>query len=68
MLREDFFRDEAFEAVKEIRIEGYNGDYLDEGDVVNLLWKYYQIGYQDRIDDYDGAEDTTAEDEFNRTR
>ena len=36
--------------------------------VIELLWKAYEQGYQDRIDDFDGQEDTTAEDEWERSR
>jgi hypothetical protein len=66
--RKDLFRKKAFEDLKNAEIEGSHGDYLDHGDIVDLLWMAYEQGYQDRIDDYYCSEDTTAEDEFNRTR
>lgn len=68
MYNEKDYKELAAEWVNDITENGYHGAYLPENGVINLLWKSYEQGYQDRIDDYDGMEDTTAEDEFNRTR
>ena len=68
MYDEKEYKQLAQEWINDIRIEGYNGDYLTDEDVSDLLWKSYEQGYQDRIDDYDGMEDTTAQDEWERTR
>ena len=38
-------------------------EFFEPGVLLDLLWKAYEQGYQDRIDDYDGAEDTTEQDE-----
>ena len=64
--RKDLFRKKAFEYLKNAEIKGSDVTYLVYGDIVDLMWSAYEQGYQDRIDDYDGAEDTTEQDEWER--
>lgn len=68
MYSEKEYKQLAQEWIDDIRTEGLNGENLQENEVLHLLWKSYEQGYQDRIDDFDGQEDDTAEKEWERTR
>ena len=68
MQREDLYKKDIWDFLNKRSIEKQGEDYYEDGEIVEWLWSAYQEGYQDRIDDYDGEEDTTEQDEWERTR
>lgn len=62
------FKAEAFEMLDSLRFHEFQGATITDKAILQLMWESYNNGYQDRIDDYDGAEDTTEQDEWERTR
>ena len=68
MYNEKDYKELAAEWVNDITESGYHGAYLPENGVINLLWKSYEQGYQDRIDDFDGMEEGEGLSDWERNR